>query len=71
MITPYPSPMSVYNGHQRLGEIVDHGKGCVMAYLVTEGGRRVLLGRHPDRKAAMIAVSEAHKASGPQPPGAA
>ena len=61
MIAPFASPMGVYSGHQRIGEIIDHGSRCVIAYLITDSGRKVLLGRHPDRKTAMCAVSEAHR----------
>jgi hypothetical protein len=64
MIAPHPSPMGVYSGQERIGEIIDHGNRCVMAYRVTASGRR-LLGRYPDRKAAMVAVSNAVK----EPPG--
>jgi hypothetical protein len=56
MIAPTPAPMRVYDGRVALGEIEDHGKGCILAYRLTSAGR-ILLGRFPYRRAAMQAVS--------------
>ena len=53
-----PSPMIVYNGTSAEGEIEDHGRGDIRAFLGI-GDERVSLGTYPDRKAAMRAVSDA------------
>jgi hypothetical protein len=58
-----PSPMTVYKGSVPEGEIEDHGPGEIRAWLGI-GDSHVSLGAHPDRKAAMRAVSEAAKAAG-------
>jgi hypothetical protein len=55
------TPMIVYAGTVALGEIEDHRRGDVRAWLGT-GDERVSLGIYSDRKTAMRAVSEAAKA---------
>jgi hypothetical protein len=56
MISPLPCPMGMYDGTLRIGEIIDHGKGCVIAS--DAAGKPI--GRFPDRKSAMKAVSAAY-----------
>ena len=60
MISSIRSPMGVYRGIERIGEIEDHHT-CVLAFRANGNGR-VALGRFDDRKAAMRAVSDAYKA---------
>ena len=67
MIAPAPARMGVYRGQERIGEIEDHGKRCILAFK-GEGSTRVPLGMFADRNAAMLAVREAIQ---PQPPLAA
>jgi hypothetical protein len=68
MIATTPAPMGVYQGQRRIGEIIDDGRSAgVRGYLCTPA--RVLIGRYPDRKSALVAVSNA--ATGPTPPEAA
>jgi hypothetical protein len=55
-----PSPLTVYDGTRALGEIEDHFREGVRAFLGT-GDERKPLGTYPDRKAAMRAVSAAVK----------
>jgi hypothetical protein len=55
-----PAAMTVYNGQVAEGQIEDHGKAGVLAF-VYRGARRVQLGIYADRKSAMRAVSDAAK----------
>ncbi len=55
--------MVVYYGTHPEGEIEDHGPGDIRAWAGI-ADERVALGRFPDRRAAMRAVSEAVKAAG-------
>jgi hypothetical protein len=59
----FVTPMTVYDGTSALGEIEDHGKNDIRAWLGT-GEDRSPLGSYPDRKAAMKAVSGAAKTTG-------
>jgi hypothetical protein len=52
--------MAVYDGTHQLGEIEDHLREGVRAYLGV-GRERKSLGTYPDRKSAMRAVSAAAK----------
>jgi hypothetical protein len=65
-----PSPMGVYNGHERIGEVFDTGPGRIRAVEIHANGRRVNLGYFPTRRDAMRAMSTRH-AGGPEPPQAA
>ena len=65
-----PTPMGVYAGHLRIGEITDGGNGRVRAIDIEASGRRVDLGFYPTRRDAMRAISERH-AGGPEPSRAA
>jgi hypothetical protein len=67
MISPISSPMGVYNGHLRIGEIEELGKKRVIARIVTPNGLRPI-GVFDDRRAAMLAVSEASREGEPEPP---
>jgi hypothetical protein len=58
----FGTPMVVYDGTRALGEIEDHGRSDIQAWLGV-GDERVSLGTVPDRKAAMRAVSEAAQAA--------
>jgi hypothetical protein len=53
-------PLIVYSGTRPLGEIEDHAREGVCAFLGT-GKKRQPLGVFPDRKTAMRAVSAAAK----------
>jgi hypothetical protein len=57
-----PSIMTVYFGTRAEGEIEDHGPGDVRAWAGI-ADERVALGKFPDRKAAMRAVSQAAEAA--------
>jgi hypothetical protein len=65
-----PTPMGVYSGHLRIGEITDTAPGRIRAVEIHENGRRVDLGFFPTRRDAMRAISARH-AGGPEPPRAA
>jgi hypothetical protein len=58
---PLAAAMTVYDGTRGLGEIEDHGRNDVRAWLGI-GDERVSLGTYVDRKAAMAAVSNAVEA---------
>jgi len=66
MIVPTRSALAADDGTRKLGEITDAGKNCVLAWRITEGGRRISLGQYFDRRSAMRAVL--HRESGPPPP---
>jgi hypothetical protein len=57
-----PAIMTVYDGIRLLGEIEDHSREGIHAFLGT-GADRVPLGTYPDRKTAMRTVSAAAKAA--------
>jgi hypothetical protein len=65
-----PTPMGVYDGHLRIGEITDNGPGRIRAVEIQASGKRVDLGFYPTRRDAMRALSARH-AGGPEPPKAA
>jgi hypothetical protein len=66
--SPMPSPMTVYDGAKALGEIEDHGREGVRAFLGTGEEERKPLGTtYPDRKVAMRAVSDAARATQAHP----
>jgi hypothetical protein len=54
--------MTVYDGMRGLGEIEDHGRNDIRAW-VGIGDERRAIGAYPDRKAAMRAVSQAADAA--------
>jgi hypothetical protein len=58
MAAPAPSPMGIYAGTVRLGEIIDSGHSRVEAWLLV-GGDLISLGEHRDSPAGMRAVSAA------------
>lgn len=60
-VTATPSVMVVYDGTRAIGEIEDHGRDDVRAWVGTGKSRR-RLGAYPDRKSAMRAVSAAAEA---------
>src|SRR5262245_438297 len=45
-----PTPMGVYDGHLRIGEITDNGPGRIRAVDIEASGRRVDLGFYPTRE---------------------
>jgi hypothetical protein len=51
-----PSPMVVYRGHEAEGEIEDHGRRDIRAW-VGVGDERKAIGTYPTRRDAMRAVS--------------
>jgi hypothetical protein len=59
--------MLVYDGQTAIGEILDYGRGKVLAVNFTATGKRVSLGFRPTRRDAMRAISARH-AGGPEPP---
>jgi hypothetical protein len=63
--------MVVTNGRETIGEITDHGPGKVLAIQITPTGKRMSLGYHPTRRAAMAAISAARLDGGEPPPQAA
>jgi hypothetical protein len=67
---PAPSVMVFYDHLTPPGELEDHGKNDIRAWLGT-GDDRIPLGTFPDRKAAMRAVSNAAKAAAEMDGGAA
>jgi hypothetical protein len=54
--------LAVYDGCRFLGEVEDHGRGNVQAFLGA-GDDRQPLGKFPTRRDAMRAVSSAAKAA--------
>jgi hypothetical protein len=58
-----PALLAVYDGTRALGEIEDHGRGDVRAWLGIGDGR-VPLGTYPDRRAAIRGISEAAQKKG-------
>jgi len=60
---PRPTPTTVYNGPVAIGQVEDHGTGCIWAFnLMPEG--RVRIGVYPDRRAARLAVERLHGLAG-------
>jgi hypothetical protein len=53
------SALQVYDGQALLGEIEDHGRRKVVAFKISDTGRRTKVGAFPSRILAMRALSNA------------
>jgi hypothetical protein len=65
-----PTPMILRDAGVPIGEILDYGRGKILATAFIGSGR-VPLGFHPTRRDAMEAIAARHAGGRPEPPRAA